>query len=74
MRDVESVPVTHFYTVFREWININFQTLNDEIWSELVEEDANVDYSVVGNGRLYEETVIAEDEVEQIPENNSTTE
>lgn len=71
MRDSESVPVTNFYTAFREWINTNFQTVNDVIWSELLEEDENVDYSVTGNGRIYEETVVNDGETDIPPENNS---
>ncbi len=71
MRDSESVPATNFYVAFREWINVNFPTLNDVVWSGLLEEDENIDYSHVGNGRIYEETVIDEGELNFPPENNS---
>ncbi len=55
MRDSTSVPVTNFYVVFREWMNVNFPALDDVLWSRLLEEDENIDYSEVGSGRVYED-------------------
>ena len=57
VRDGESVPVTNFYGGFREWIGINFPTLNDVTWSQLLEEDRNIDYSMTGSGMTCEEVI-----------------
>ena len=74
MRDSDSVPTNNFYVAFREWTNINFPILNDEVWSDLLDEDESISYSEVGNGRIHEELVIEDGETELPQGNNSSTE
>ena len=50
VRDSGSPPETNFYVVFREWLHMNFPTLNEIVWSELLEEDENNDYNILGSG------------------------
>ena len=68
VRDAESVPATNFYGAFRDWFSQQFPCLDDAVWSELLEEDENIDYSVTGNGRVEEQTVLEDGEV-SAPEN-----
>lgn len=63
VRDSGCIPQTNFYAAFRDWIKINFPTLNDMIWSELLEEDDNIDYNIVGSGIQEELEEVIEEEV-----------
>ncbi len=68
VRDSELVPATNFYVAFRDWMNINFPAIDSVVWSELLEEDEDIDYSTIGNGRMQEETVINDGETDFPPE------
>lgn len=35
-----------------------YSDLNDTVWEEILSSDAEIDYSVVGNGLTMEETVV----------------
>lgn len=59
VRDSECVPATNFYSSFREWVDVNFPVLNDNLWIDILDEDENIDYGTVGTGKgiQYNETV-----------------
>lgn len=60
-----NVPSTNFYGAFREWIDLYYTELTDEVWDKILEEDSNVDYSITGSGVFTEEEVIEEALIEQ---------
>ena len=47
------------YVSFREWVNSNYHSMDDEVWSEIIE-DYLIDYDNLGN-RSYEN--VEEEEV-----------
>ena len=58
-----AAPTHNFYVSFREWVNSNYHSLDDEVWSEIMDEDYQIDYDNLGN-RSYdnvEEEVINDD-------------
>lgn len=62
VRENAAVP-TNFYTKFREWLDINFPTITEDAWKEIMTEDANVDYISLGSGmQVSQEQIIHESE------------
>lgn len=64
VRENATVP-NNFFAKFREWLDFNFPTFTEDIWKEIMAEDANVDYSMVGSGmHVSEEEIIPHDDHE----------
>jgi hypothetical protein len=42
---------------------VNHKDLDDVVWSEIQEEDENIDYSTVGSGLVYTEFEIAGEQI-----------
>ena len=58
VRENAAVP-TNFYSKFREWLDINFPTIIEGTFQEIMDEDSSVDYNTLGSGMqvLEEETI-----------------
>ena len=62
---------TNFYASFREWLDNNFPVLDEEVWSRILDEDKDIDYSIMGSGQWVEREEVIQSEV---MENNTDNE